>query len=130
MAAAFAGDTGIGTDLSCRMACAFGAGGGRRQGCCGAVSGALLVISLLHGRGHGGDKNDQEKSYALVREYVSRFEGAHCTIDCKKLLDGVDLLTEEGQTRYKVELMHERCLRYVADSVAFLEGVLGLEPHA
>ncbi len=126
VATAFSSDTGIDESTSCRMATAFGAGGGRRQFCCGAVSGALLVISLLKGRELGGPKAAQEESYTLAREFFARFEAEHGSGECRTLLDGINLLTPEGQERFIHEGMGNRCEDYVGSAVRILEELLGL----
>lgn len=127
VATAFAADTGLGEDLSCRMACAFGGGGGRRQYCCGAVSGALLTISLLRGRGLAGEKSEQEAAYTLAREFYARFEALHGSPECRVLLDRVNLLTAEGQARFKAEGMSARCAGFVGDAVEIVEELLELK---
>lgn len=126
VAMAFSADTGMDEDLSCRMATAFGAGGGRRQFCCGAVSGALLVISLLKGRELGGPKAAQEESYTLAREFFARFEAEHGSSECKVLLDRIDLLTPEGQERFVSEGMSRHCEGIITHTVRILEEILGV----
>jgi len=126
VAAAFSAETGITESDSCRMMTAFGAGGGRRQFCCGAVSGALFVISLLKGRGFDGPQTAQEESYALAREFFARFEAENGSSECKVLLDGVNLLTPEGQERFSAEEMGNRCADYVASAVRILESMLDM----
>jgi C_GCAxxG_C_C family probable redox protein len=121
----FSDKTGLTEDLSCRISCAFGAGGGRRQYQCGAVSGALLAISAVHGRGLHDDSSVQDKTYSLTRDFLARFEAKHGTIECRKLLDGADLMTPEGQTRFKSENMKkDRCTIFVTDAVEILEGII------
>ena len=124
VAIAFSSETGIDENTSCRMATAFGAGGGRRQFCCGAVSGALLVISLLKGRNLNDDKSAQENSYTLAREFFAHFESEHGSSECRVLLDGINLLTPEGQERFKTEGMGDRCGDYVGSAVRILEEIL------
>lgn len=124
VAAAFAPEMGIDKDFACKMATAFGAGGGRRQLCCGAVSGALLVISLLKGRGINGEKKEQ--AYALAREFFARFEERHSSSECRALLDNIDLLSTEGQERFTNENMKARCTEYVASAVEILQEMLNL----
>ncbi len=121
----FSDKTGLTEDLSCRISCAFGAGGGRRQYQCGAVSGALLSISAVHGRGLHDDSSVQDKTYSLTRDFLARFEEKHGTLECRKLLDGVDLMTPEGQTKFKSENMKkDRCTIFVTDAVEILEGII------
>ncbi len=124
VASQYAAETGLDEDVLCRAACAFGAGGGRKQLTCGAVSGALLALSLIKGRGAGGVKTDQETSYALARELIDRFEAEFGSSQCRALVDGADLLTPEGQTRFREERIGERCSTYVAGSVRILEEIL------
>ncbi len=124
VATGFSGDAGMDEATACRMATAFGAGGGRRQFCCGAVSGALLVISLLKGREIGGPKSAQEESYTLARKFFVRFETEHGSSECRTLLDGINLLTPEGQERFVAENMPRRCEDYVGSAVRILEELL------
>lgn len=121
----FSDKTGLTEDLSCRISCAFGAGGGRRQYQCGAVSGALLAISAVHGRGLHDDSSVQDKTYSLTRDFLARFEEKHGTLECRKLLDGADLMSAEGQERFKSENMKkDRCTIFVKDAVEILEGII------
>ncbi|HPO03453.1 MAG: C_GCAxxG_C_C family protein [Spirochaetales bacterium] len=124
VAAQFAGEAGIDADAVCRAACAFGAGGGRKQLTCGAVSGGLLALSLVKGRGLEGVKEDQEKSYALARAFIDRFEEKFGTAQCRALLDGTDLMTEEGQTRFRTERLGEKCALFVEESTKMVEELL------
>ena len=48
---AFSEDCGLSPDLALKAACGFGGGMGRKQEVCGAVTGAILVLSLRQGRG-------------------------------------------------------------------------------
>lgn len=127
VAIAFARETDVDEDTTCKMMTAFGAGGGRRQFCCGAVSGALLVISLLKGRHSDADKSAQEESYALTRDFFARFEAEHGSSECRVLLDGINLLTSEGQERYIAENMRQHCEDYVGSAVRILEELLGMQ---
>lgn len=126
VAIAFARETDVDEDTTCKMMTAFGAGGGRRQFCCGAVSGALLVISLLKGRELGGPKAAQEESYTLAREFFVRFETEHGSSECRTLLDGISFLSSEGQERYIAENMRQHCEDYVGSAVRILEEILGV----
>ena len=66
--------------------------------------GSLTLISAVHGRGLHDDSSVQDKTYSLTRDFW-RFEEKHGTLECRKLLDGVDLMTPEGQERFKSENM-------------------------
>jgi C_GCAxxG_C_C family probable redox protein len=103
-----------------RIAAGFGAGIGRLQKTCGAVTGAVMIIGLLH-----YDQFDKAGSktlvYESVREFIVRFEEKHESVDCLELL-GVDLSTEGGaQTAKEEGLFETRCEKFVRDACAILE---------
>ena len=65
------------------IATAFGGGICGKQGLCGAVSGALMVIGLRHGRELGGDKT---AAYELGKKFIAWFEQTHSTTICRDLI--------------------------------------------
>jgi C_GCAxxG_C_C family probable redox protein len=117
----FADRVGLEPDLALKLADGFGAGMGRKQKVCGAISGAVLVLGLLYGRGEGEPEEKHEQTYAKVQELIERFEAQHGTVICHELLNGCDLLTPEGQAKFKGEQMIEDCYGFVADAVKILE---------
>lgn len=114
----------ISKDIALRISSGFGAGMGRKQEVCGAISGAILVLNLLYGRGEKDEKQKQDINYSKVRELITRFENIHGTINCKKLLDGCDLLTAVGQEKFKLENLIENCYKYVEDTVKILYEII------
>lgn len=120
----FADRLNISSDMALRIANGFGAGMGRKQEVCGAVSGSILVLNLLYGRGENEDKEKQEFTYARVRDLIDAFESRFNTVNCSILLDGCELLTPEGQERFKSENMIELCYKYVDNIVSILEEII------
>ena len=120
----FSDQLGISKDFALKMSNGFGGGMGRKQEVCGAVTGGILVLNLLYGRGENEDKAKQETTYSKVRELVDQFEAKHETVICKRLLDGCELLTVEGQERFKSEKLITKCHCYVSDAVEILEGMV------
>jgi C_GCAxxG_C_C family probable redox protein len=116
--------TGLSEDDSLKIATGFGAGMGRTQHVCGAVSGGIMALNLLYGRGCHEGKEAQEEAYVKVQSLIARFEEESETIVCRELLDGCDLLTEEGQARFGSENMAERCSGYVASVINIVEGII------
>ncbi|MDD1749312.1 MAG: C-GCAxxG-C-C family protein [Methanothrix sp.] len=100
-------------DLALRIATGFGGGMGRKQEVCGAVSGGILVLGLLHGRGKHDGKERVEKTYAEVRDFIDAFIGVHGTICCRELLSGCSLLTEEGRKRFVTDGLIKQCREYI-----------------
>jgi C_GCAxxG_C_C family probable redox protein len=100
-------------DGALRIANGFGAGMGRKQEVCGAVSGAIMVIGLLYGRGENDGAERTEKTYATVRKLIDSFTEQYGSISCKQLLEGCSLVTEEGRRRFKDDRMKEKCREFV-----------------
>lgn len=113
-------DLGLSRDQALRLACGFGAGFGREQEVCGAVSGAVMALGLQQGRGEGEDKQRTEQCYARTRELIARFKQTHGSIHCRDLL-GCDLQSPEGQATFKESnLLRETCARCVETAVQLL----------
>ncbi len=125
----FADKAGISEDLALKMADGFGAGMGRKQEVCGAVSGAVLLLGLLYGRGENDGEDKHELTYDLVRAFIARFETKHGAVTCLELLGDIDLNTPEGQSRFKAENRRETCAQYVMDAVKILEKIIDAQDH-
>jgi len=121
----FCDDLQFDKNLALKLACGFGAGMGRRQEVCGAISGGILAIGLKHGRGEGQDKALTEETYRKVRELMSRFESTHGTCHCRALLGGCDLGTPAGQQTFKdAGLLRKICAPCVKSVVQAVEEIL------
>jgi C_GCAxxG_C_C family probable redox protein len=107
-----------------RAATGFGAGMGRKQSVCGAVTGGIIVLGVLLGRGTSDGPDKQEEAYAVVRWFMDGFEKKFGTTVCGRLLDGCELLTPEGQARFKAENLKERCCGFVAGASELLEKII------
>ena len=104
-----------------RIATGFGAGMGRLQELCGAVTGAFMLIGCKHGMVDAADKAAKETTYALVQDFARRFRELHGSISCRDLL-GCDLLTEEGRKQYSErDLSNVVCLPCVRDACTIVE---------
>ena len=101
-------------ETALKVSQAFGGGMGGMGGECGAVTGAYMVISLIHGRTKAEDSEARLKTFQLVKEFSARFKAIHGTSTCRELLEG-----KEG-THY------EKCKDYVRDASLILEDLLSL----
>jgi C_GCAxxG_C_C family probable redox protein len=121
---AFSKDYNLTRDLASAIACGFGAGMGRMQGTCGAVTGAFMVIGLETGTWDLTQESLKEAAYQLVKSFDSQFKEKHKTTICSELLK-CDLNTDEGKTCYKKnELKEKVCMKCVRNSVGILESIL------
>jgi C_GCAxxG_C_C family probable redox protein len=123
--AAFCEDIGLDRDIALKGACGFGAGMGRCQEVCGAVSGGVMVIGAKYGKGINGDNNAKETTYNKVHSLLDRFAEKHGTVICGKLLKDCDLATAEGQKLFKENnLANKACRTYVESAVELLEDIM------
>jgi C_GCAxxG_C_C family probable redox protein len=117
--AAFAPELGLDVDAALRVSAAFGGGMGRLGHTCGAVTGALMVLGLKYGA-IVADPVAKERTYALTREFIARFEAHHGATACADLL-GVNIGTPEGQAAAReANLFKTTCPGLVASAAAIL----------
>lgn len=121
---AFADLLEVSPDTALKLATGFGAGIGRKQEVCGAVSGGVMALSLLYGRGEKDGPEKKENTYAKVKELLENFKEEHGSFICKELLDGCDLLTPEGQKRFAELKMLNRCDKFVASAIRLTENII------
>lgn len=106
---ALADAQGIESELLPKVATAFCSGMGKMCGTCGAVTGAVMGLSLCLGRSEAGQS--VQPSYSATRRLIHEFEREFGARDCHILL-GCDLNTEEGQTTFRKNRLGERCAKF------------------
>ena len=114
---AFRDEAALDEDLALKIATGLGAGMGRKQEVCGAVTGGILVLGLQHGRGSTDDHSATEQTYLRTRELMDRFTAQHGSCLCRELLQGYDLCTDEGLRRAKADDMLNRVCRPCVQTV-------------
>jgi C_GCAxxG_C_C family probable redox protein len=120
----YAEQFGMDKQTALKISCPFGAGMAFMTETCGAVTGALMVIGLKHGKARPDDDESKQKTYALAREFVARFKAKHDTIVCRELL-GCDIGTEDGKRFFDENQYEEKlCAKFVADAATILEEIL------
>lgn len=122
--AAYGPQLGMEEEIAIKIACAFGGGVARIGGTCGAVNAAFMVLGLKYADSDIKNSQSKEKTYALVREFVKKFETLNGSILCKDLLN-CDIGTSEGlmYARDK-KLFSSVCPKFVQDSIEILEHLL------
>jgi C_GCAxxG_C_C family probable redox protein len=121
---AFSKSLGLEKEKAVKISQAFGGGMARMGLTCGAVTGAMMVIGLKHGRTRPEDEKAKEKTYALVLELARRFREHHGSLICRELI-GFDLSTVEGHEQAKRRGVFENlCPELVADAVTILEDLI------
>ena len=91
---------------------------------CGAVTGAFMVLGLRHCGADCDTTSGRKKVYAVVREFVSRFERRNGSVMCKDLL-GCDISTLQGmQAAEGQNLFETKCPKLVQQAAEVLEEML------
>ena len=117
----YCGDFGLDKETALKTACGLGAGMGRLQETCGAVTGAFLVIGLKYGKYLEGDEPAKEKTYTKVQEFARLFALKNNTTNCREIL-GVDFLNGDKQTAS--ERVKSICPKMIRDTAEILGQIL------
>ena len=122
---AFGKEIGLTEDQCLKIGSAFGGGMARKQLTCGAVTGALMVIGLLYGRGLGDDVSQKEITYKKANELFAKFQSRNGSLNCKDLLQGLNLNDpEELKKIQELRLFQTSCVKYIQDVVEIVEGMI------
>ncbi len=118
---------GLDKTTALRISGGFGGGMGNTGETCGAVTGAIMLIGLKHGKVYEDDNAAKEKTYELVRRFTSRFKEANHSVKCSELL-GYDISTPEGlKAAREANLWSTICTKLVEDSARIVEELLDLK---
>lgn len=105
-------ETEIPPEAVCLLTGLGGGVGGAREGTCGAITGGVAALGLIHGREHP-PKGDRLWTYEVCRDFVSRFQTAFGATICGGLVG--DLLREA--TPEAEEQRKARCRQYTLAAV-------------
>ena len=115
---------GLTREIALKIAAGFGGGMGRVGKTCGAVTGAFMVIGLKYGIIKATKIKEKERTYELIREFISKFKDRNGTVACKELLD-CDISTPEGRNiAMEKKLFIDICPNLVKDSAEILEEII------
>ena len=62
---------------------------------CGAVTGAIMVIGMKHGKTRDDDSRADNETFKRIAKFVQEFKAKHEHTDCSVFL-GTDMGTQEG----------------------------------
>ena len=118
-------DVNVDKNIALKISCGFGAGMGRKQEVCGAVTGGIIAIGAKYGRGEDDEQTATEKTYEKTKELLDKFQMKHGTIICLELLDGCNLMTEKGQKYFQENCLKNKiCSECVCSVIQILEEIL------
>lgn len=109
---------GLDKDTALRIADGFGGGVARRQGICGAVSGAVMLLGLRYGRTVAEDTESHERTCSLANGLIESFIQKYGSTDCRDIL-GCDWPTFKSKG-----LRTSVCEKCVKDAAQMVEELL------
>ena len=128
VAGAFADLTGLAPEQLMAATGGFGGGvGGSHAEVCGAVSGGVLVLSLLHPHTDGADRAGKAAVYALTKEFRRRFEEVFGLTRCGDLLRPRPGVTERNPASQRLGVT-AHCDNMIVTAVEILDQMLQEEP--
>ena len=126
--ATYGPELGMSEDDCLKIATAFGAGMGKQQHVCGAVTGALMVLSLKFGKALNDPEVNKENTYNKAEEFLKTFESKNGSIHCKQLLQGLDMNNERDLIKiHELGLFETACISYIKQAVDITEQLLNNE---
>ncbi|MHA2224310.1 MAG: C-GCAxxG-C-C family protein [Candidatus Hodarchaeales archaeon] len=111
---------GIDQESCLKISEAFGGGIAYLGSICGAVSGALMVIGLSHGRINDDDLNAKYATLRYAEEFINRFKVRNNTVMCKELLN-FEINTEEKLKLAREKKVFDNCAGFVQDAAEIIE---------
>jgi C_GCAxxG_C_C family probable redox protein len=113
----FAKAYGLGEKEAALLASSFGAGMGRTQEYCGAVTGGMMALGLDCGFSDPTDQGGKDRALAATKAFLADFRARFGSLRCKDLI-GCDLNTDEGQRYHKESGQRDevcaKCVSYAA----------------
>ena len=125
---AFSDVTGMDEKTSARISSAFGGGMGRMREVCGAVSGMLMVLSLLYGYEEPGENDcNKKRLYKEVQDLAGKFREEVGSIICREILKNPP--TDPNPTPRTAEFYQKRpCARMVMTAARLLDEYIAEHP--
>ena len=119
---------GVSKELALKITSGMGAGMGRMQETCGAVTGACLFLGLRYGYSDAADTQSKERTYGFVQDLHRRFVESRGTTNCRELL-GLDMRSEEGRKKFLSDGLSKKiCLKCVGTADSILREIVAENP--
>ena len=121
---AYSDALGLDERTALRVAAPFGGGGGRQREMCGTVSGALMVLGMLHAPDDPTDIQAKALLYKRVQAFCARFREENGSTVCRELLGGMAGSGYVPEARTAEYYKKRPCARMCASAARILDGVL------
>lgn len=121
---AYSDELNFDQNMAINISSGFGAGMGRLQETCGAVTGSYMVLGIYNGNKYPDNKVKKEVTYSMIQKFTADFKEMNTFSDCKSLLN-CDLKTEAGQLFAKENnLFGTTCEKCISDSISIIEKLI------
>lgn len=124
IAGAFHKELKLEFNAAVRLASGFGGGMGRQREVCGAVSGIVMVLSVVFGYEDKRDSKGKAELYARVQELCKGFSDRNGSIVCRELLKGKADNSSTPDERTSAYYENRPCTDLISDAAAALEGYM------
>ena len=121
MLAAHGSELGLDVETAMKMGSAFGGGMGLMGETCGAVTSAVLLISLKYGADNREDREAKQRAYQLTGKFIEEFRIRNKSISCRDLL-GFNMKSESVPEKKKI--ISKRCPEFIATASEILSEIL------
>ena len=122
--ASYSEKLGLQKELAFKVSGAFGGGMGHIGETCGAVTGALMLIGLKYGKYKKEDLVSKDKTYNIVKEYITQFRENHGSIKCSDLIKYDISINEELIKARESGVFKTICPLLIKDSIEIVEKYL------
>ena len=124
---AFSDVTGLEESFSAKLSSSFGGGMGRMREVCGAVSGMLMVLSILYGYDTPGDDESKKRLYTEVQALAGKFREEVGAIVCREILKNPP--SDPNPTPRTADFYAKRpCARMVVTAGKLLDEFIAAHP--
>jgi C_GCAxxG_C_C family probable redox protein len=121
---AFTNELGFDEDAALSISCGFGAGMGRLQETCGAVTGAYMVLGIHNCKNISDNNLRKAGTYPMVQKFSEKFKKIHGSTDCIDLLK-CEIRTEEGhRLAAQNKLFETVCEKCISDSIEIISELI------
>ncbi len=122
----FGQDYGLSENDCLKVSCGFGAGMGRQQLTCGAVTGAMMALGMRFGKALNDPEENKSETYNKTRQLFNEFAKINGSTSCRQLLNGLDMNDPDDlEIIKKLGLFQTSCEKYVGDAVRIAEKLIG-----
>lgn len=123
----YAQEYGLDPYLARKIATGLGGGISRTGNICGAVTGAILVLSLACGAGNYTETKNREKTYFLDNEFILRFTARFGSVQCPALLGYNMAVSSELAEARRIGVAKKVCPELIRGAIEILEELLDTE---